>query len=106
MPNPANVPYKINISLWNQHRDPMYGMTGYVHNWTTQEVIVEYAAVNLIDTSDDIWLRDDGRELIARLQNYTVFIQNRFNQSSCINLASRAMSVSYTHLTLPTIYSV
>lgn len=60
--NEGDDTYKINVSIWNAHKDPIYGHTKYVHNWTIQEVIVEYAIVKFQDDSDDVWILDDGRK--------------------------------------------
>ena len=61
LPTDDSDPYKIDISMWNRHADPIYGMTRSSVNSTTQQVVVEYAAVEFIDVSETFWFRDDGR---------------------------------------------
>lgn len=63
--------YKINVSIWNGHRDPIYGLTKYVLNWTKQEVIVEYAAALFNDISPPLWIKDDGRKMNVFPQKQT-----------------------------------
>ena len=69
--NEGEDTYKINISIWNAHRDPIYGHTRFVHNWTDQQVIVEYAIVDFIDETDDVWIKEDGRKLLCGSRSYS-----------------------------------
>ena len=57
--------YTVNVSAWNGHRDLIYGMTKHIFN-VTQDVVVQYAIVLFNDTSEELWIKDDGRELSSK----------------------------------------
>ena len=100
--NPIGETYKINISLWNAHKDPIFGHTKFVHNWTIQEVIVEYAIVDFINNSTELWILNDGRKcFLLTLFYYFSPVKKQQSISSPAAFAVQLLMGQIDHPTQP-----